>query len=269
MCRPDPELRPRRIRLDLEYDGTEWCGWQVQNEPKGGPRKGQATIQEVLEEKLSQILQEEVRVIGSGRTDSGVHAEGQVAAFSTLSDISTKKLQSSLNSLLPGSIAVHRLREVHADFHPQHDALKKCYRYRILNRPQRSALDRAKVLHVSRPLDLSAMERGLSYLIGEHDFFAFQGSGRKAACTVRQMSRAELRREGEWIVLEFEANGFLYRMVRSLVGTLLQIGLGKRPAEDMARLLQSGERCAVGPTAPAKGLTLAWVRYPGESKTGD
>lgn len=244
----------RNIRLLLEYDGTAYHGWQRQ--------KNALTIQEVLETALAKLTGEAAKVHGSGRTDAGVHARGQVANFHTAGRIPLKAFYAGLNSLLPRDLAVLDAAEVPMDFHARKSARAKTYEYRILNRRQPSPLNRRYAWVVREPLNLEAMTAAAAALPGEHDFSAFKASGGAPGHAVRQVSAASWR-QGAAGRLRFSitANGFLRGMVRSLVGTMVEIGLGKRPPEDLAGLLNSGDRAGAGPTAPAQGLFLVEVLY--------
>ena len=244
----------RNIRLTLEYDGSAYHGWQRQ--------KNALTIQEVVEKALAKLTGEEIKVLGSGRTDAGVHAWGQVANFHTASHIPLKAFYAGLNSLLPRDIAVLDAAEAPPDFHARKSALAKTYEYRILNRKEPSPLNRRYAWVVREVLDLEALSYAAAMLLGEHDFSAFRASGGNPGHAVREVFQAAWH-PGEEDHLRFAitANGFLRGMVRSLVGTMVEIGQGKRLAEDLAWLLQSGDRAAAGPTAPACGLFLVEVVY--------
>ncbi len=244
----------RNIRLLLEYDGTRYHGWQRQ--------KNALTLQEVVEEALKRITQEEVRVIASGRTDAGVHALGQVANFRTASRARLQAFEGGLNSILPDDIAVLEAREVPLEFHARQAARAKTYEYRILNRAQRSPLHHHYGWWIAYPLNLEAMARAGAALVGEHDFQAFMASGSGVTRTVRRVSAATWKSHpGGWLRFSITANGFLRGMVRSLVGTLAEVGRGQRPPEDLGELLAHPDRRRVGPTAPPGGLYLVGVEY--------
>ncbi len=244
----------RTIRLTLEYDGSGYHGWQRQ--PNG------LTVQEVVEKALATILGQEVRVHGSGRTDAGVHALGQVAHFRTAATLPLAAFCEGLNSLLPRDIAVLEAQEAPPDFHARYTARAKTYEYRILNRPQDRQVQRHFCWWLSRPLDLHRLQTAAADLLGEHDFAAFQASGSDVKTTVRRVLEASWEaREGGWRIFRITADGFLRGMVRSLVGTLVEIGWGKRPVDDLARILASRDRRQAGPTAPAAGLYLVTVIY--------
>lgn len=246
---------PRNLKAVLEYEGTAYLGWQRQ--PQG------PTVQEVLEEALARLVGRRVPVVGSGRTDAGVHALGQVANFRVVSRIPTERFAAALNAHLPGDVAVLEVTEVPWGFHARRDARWKHYRYTLLCRPSRPALERGRVYHVPLPLDLEAMRAAARILVGRHDFRAFAAADphRRRRSTVREMGRAAVTRVGERVHLDFVASGFLYRMVRTLAGTLLEVGLGKRPPASVAELLAGAPRAAAGPSLPPRGLTLVAVHY--------
>jgi tRNA pseudouridine38-40 synthase len=244
----------RNIRLLIEYDGTNYQGWQVQ--PKG------PTIQGILEEKLGLLTGQPVQLFGSGRTDSGVHALGQVAHFKTQSQMDIRTIQKALNSLLPHDIVIQKAEEVGEGFHARKHSKSKIYEYRILNRNLRSAFHYGYVWHIPQKLNLTEMKKATQSLIGEHDFSAFRTVGSTTQTTVRRVVRAEWKRGRDGLIrFEIEANGFLKQMVRSIVGTLVEIGKGRRKPEDLRKILNSKNRKEAGPTAPAQGLFLKEVKY--------
>ena len=245
---------PRNIRLVLEYDGSRYHGWQRQ--------RGDLSIQQVLEEALERLTGEPIKLIGSGRTDAGVHALGQVANFRTNRTIPLKAFHEGLNSTLPYDIAVLEAREAPPEFHARKSALSKTYEYRILNRPSRSPLHHHYGWWLSQPLDLDAMAAAAEFLPGEHDFTAFRASGSGNRHPVRRMDAGRLADPSRRLApLQLTGNGFLRGMVRSLVGTMVEIGKGKAKPELLAELLASGERRRAGPTAPGRGLYLVEVAY--------
>jgi tRNA pseudouridine38-40 synthase len=244
----------RNIRLLLEYDGTRYHGWQRQ--------KNANTIQETVETALRRLTGEEVRLVGSGRTDAGVHALGQVANFRTESRIPLKAFHAGLNSLLPWDIAVLEAREAAPEFHARKSAQAKTYEYRILNRPSRSPLHHHFGWWIEAPLEVNAMAAAALGLPGEHDFSAFRAAGSSTRNPVRRILESRWQTHpGGWLLFTVTANGFLRGMVRSLVGTMVEIGRGKTSAEVLAELLHRPERRRAGPTAPAQGLYLIEVRY--------
>jgi len=241
----------RNLKLTLEYEGTGYHGWQVQPD--------QVTIQQVIQERLAGILQERVVLVAAGRTDAGVHALEQVANFHSSSTIAADSLQKALNSLLPGDIAVTGVEEVAEDFSARFWARRKVYLYRILNRSYPSSFWRRYSWFLPRRLDVPAMEKALASLLGSHDFSAFRASGCTARSVIRTLHRADLTRQGDMIEIRLEANAFLRYMVRNIVGTLVEIGLGKRPVENLGEVLAGRDRRQAGPTSPACGLTLEKV----------
>ncbi len=244
----------RNIKLIIEYDGTNYQGWQVQ---PGGP-----TVQGTLEEKLSRLTGERIRLFGSGRTDSGVHALGQVAHFKTQSQMDTRTIQRALNSLLPSDIMVQKVEEAPESFHARKHSKSKVYEYRILNRNLRSAFHREYVWHIPQKLNLAEMKKATQILIGEHDFSAFRTVGSPTRTSIRRVIRVEWKRGRDGLIrFEIEANGFLKQMVRSIIGTLVEIGRGKMKASDLRKILNSKDRREAGPTAPAQGLFLKEVKY--------
>jgi len=244
----------RNIKLLIEYDGTNYQGWQVQ--PKG------PTIQGILEEKIGLLTGQSVQLFGSGRTDSGVHALGQVAHFKTQSQMDTHTIQRALNSLLPHDIVIQKAEEVDEGFHARKYSKSKIYEYRILNRNLRSAFHRGYVWHIPQKLNLTEMKKATQSLIGEHDFSAFRTVGSPTRTTVRRVIRAEWKRGRDGLIrFEIEANGFLKQMVRSIIGTLVEIGKGRMEAAEIREILNSRDRKEAGPTAPAQGLFLKEVKY--------
>lgn len=245
----------RNIKLTIEYDGTNYQGWQVQGDAP--------TIQKTLEEAITNVVQHPVTVVGSGRTDAGVHALGQVAGFSTSSEIPAQNLAYAINSHLPPDVAVPAAEDAPPEFHARYSAKQKTYRYTILNRDVRSPLLRNRAYRLRAGLDLGEMKRAASHLIGEHDFQAFQSKSLEAEgkSSVRTITRLSIERSGDLIELYVTANGFLYNMVRAIVGTLIEAGIGKIDADEVKRILDSKDRSIAGPTAPARGLCLMEVVY--------
>ncbi|HEY6007299.1 MAG TPA: tRNA pseudouridine(38-40) synthase TruA [Geobacteraceae bacterium] len=243
----------RSIKLIIEYDGSNYAGWQVQ--PNG------LTIQEVLEGALAKLLGEPVRVRSSGRTDAGVHARGMVAAFDTAKSLPLRAFSDGLNSLLPADIAVKEAEEAPPGFDPRRRAQGKCYRYTILNAARRSPLRRFHVWQVREALDLEAMQRAALHFVGEHDFAAFRTTGCAARTTVRRIDRVEIVRDGDLITVDVQGSGFLKNMVRIMVGTLVEVGQGKREPRSIAGLLGDPQGGRAGATAPPQGLCLQEVYY--------
>ena len=245
------------FRLTLEYDGKDFRGWQVQPNNQA-PR----TVQGTLEDALERITGRRVRVVGSGRTDAGVHAEGQVAHAQIETELGADGLRHALGGVLPVDLAVISVEIAGAAFHARRDALSKRYRYSVWNGEHSSPLRRRRAAWFRPALDLEPMRRAALDLAGEHDFASFQASGTQVRTTVRTLSRVEVRGEtrGE-IALTFQGSGFLRHMVRNLVGTLLEVGTGRRAADSMPTLLAARDRRLAGPTAPAAGLSLVSVDY--------
>lgn len=241
-----------RIRLEIEYDGTEYVGWQRQ--------KNGRSIQEMLEAAVSKVTGEEAAVIGSGRTDAGVHATGQVAHFDTQSDLEPGRFAAALNFYLPDDIRVMTSEEAPPDFHARFSALGKTYVYTFRNHPQRSAIHRGLSAHLPGEADLEAMRKGAAYLIGEHDFASFC-THPEGKDTVRTIEQIGLARRGPYIQMEITGSGFLHNMVRIIAGTLAEVAMGKLIPEEVGRILEARDRNEAGPTAPARGLLLKKVYY--------
>ena len=244
-----------QLKLIVEYDGEAFQGWQLQ---PGGP-----TVQSVLEQALATALREPVRVRGAGRTDAGVHARGQVAAVRvTQVPADLARLQKSLNALTPDDVAVRAIEIVGDDFDPRRHARSRAYEYRILNTPAPSPFWRRHAWYLPRALDVDAMAAAAALLVGEHDFAAFRAADAEVVrSTVRRAFVSRIDREDEMLVYRIEATAFLKHMVRNIVGTLVEVGSGVRPANDMAAVIDSRDRGRAGPTAPPHGLCLVAVRY--------
>ena len=244
----------RTIKLTIEYDGTNYRGWQIQ--PK------EQTIQGMIEGKLALLMGETIHLIGSGRTDAGVHAFSQIAHFKTQSQMDVRSIQRALNSLLSPDIVIKRVEEVEEGFHARRQSKSKVYEYRILNQDLRSAFHRGYVWHIPQKLNLIEMEEATKWLIGEHDFSSFRSVGTPTRTTVRRVMRAEWKKGRKGLIyFEIEANGFLKQMVRAIVGTLVEVGKGKISSEEFQRVLDFKDRKKAGPTAPARGLFLREVKY--------
>ena len=246
----------RCIRMTVAYDGTNYHGWQEQ--------PGQVTVQGTLVERLATIVRERPALEGAGRTDAGVHALGQVAAFKTEHEIPLPRLLAAVNSRLPPDIVVTDMREAPLEFRPSVDALSKHYRYRIYRSPFKPVFEARYVWHWYRPLALGPMREAARRLVGRHDFKSFEGRGSNREETVREILRLDIEEVGNELWFEVEGDRFLYRMVRNLVGTLTEVGRGHRPPEWAAEALAALDRTAAGPTAPPQGLCLMEVRYPPE-----
>lgn len=244
----------RRIRLILQYEGTRYVGWQVQ--PNG------LSIQAVLEREIEKLSGEHPTLFASGRTDSGVHALAQTAHFDTASRIPPEKWCFALNTGLPRDIRVLYSGEAPRDFHTRFDVWKKHYRYTLEYAPHASVFTRNTAFHVHGVLELAAMEQAAVAILGEHDFCAFKSAGIEPKSTLRRIYRSEWTKEGNYLHYDIAGSGFLYNMVRILVGTMLDIGAGRLPADSLERALRSGDRSDAGATAPAHGLMLSRVQYP-------
>ena len=243
----------RNLRLDICYDGTRYRGWQrltgVDN-----------TIQGKLEQTLSRLLGEPVEVAGSGRTDAGAHALGQVVSFHTESGLSCQEILEGLRRYLPEDVGIYSCQEVHPRFHARLNARTKTYRYRIWNSSNPCVFDRKFLWQLPEELDLEAMKKAGEYFLGEHDFSAFCANKKMKKSTLRRIDDIEIERNGEEITLTFTGNGFLYNMVRILVGTLVEVGRGERIADSIPALFGQKRECA-GILAPAQGLCLMEVNY--------
>jgi len=244
----------KTIRLTLEYDGTAYAGWQVQ--PNG------LAIQEVVEDALEQVTGERVRLHSSGRTDAGVHARGMVAHFTTDKALPLSAYREGVNRLLPSDIAIREACEVPHGFHARFDAAGKWYRYTIYQGDVRSPLFGRRAWHIRKPLDLDAMREGSLAFVGRHDFSAFRSSSCEAQTTSRTIHSIDILLHGNLLLIDVRGDGFLKNMVRIMVGTLVEIGLGKRGAHDVALLLEGRDRNHAGKTAPPEGLCLMEVWYP-------
>ena len=244
----------RNIKLTIEYDGGAYHGWQIQ--------PGLRTIQGVMREQITQIIQEKVNLIGAGRTDAGVHALAQVANFKTENTIDLLSLQRGLNSLLPPDIVVKVVEEVEDEFHARFSARSKVYEYHILNRSYPSAILRDYAWFIPHDIDLTPMRRCGKLLIGSHDFSSFRASGDESRHSMREIIRLEIkRREDNLVVIAIEANAFLREMVRSIVGTLVDVGRGKASVPEFKEIFEAHDRRRAGMTAPAYGLFLVEVKY--------
>ena len=252
-----------KIKLVIEYEGTDYHGWQVQ--------PGLKTIQGALESKLSMITKADTGVIGAGRTDAGVHALGQVAHFETNSRMTPEEFKAALNSVLPRDIVIKHVQEVESDFHARHSATSRIYRYTILNDRTPSAFLRNYAYLVPDPIDVDSMADACQYLLGTHDFSSFASTGDPVRSFVRTVSDARildvehaaslLHNQHRLIHFHIEANAFLRCMVRAIAGTLLEIGKGKMLPEKMRDIIEAKDRSAAGPSLPARGLCLIKVDY--------
>lgn len=244
----------RRVRIFVAYDGTAYCGWQIQ--PNG------VTVEEVLNNRLHKLTGEDIHVIGASRTDSGVHALGNVAVFDTECSIPSERMSYALNQKLPEDIVVLRSDEVSLDWHPRYQSqVTKTYEYHIYNAPVPNPLKRRYSAFVSFPMDVEKMKQGAGYLVGEHDFVSFCNVRTNAADTVRRIDSIEIEKKGADITIRVTGNGFLYNMVRIIVGTLIRVGRGFYTPKKVKEILDAKERTEAGVTAPAEGLVLVEIRY--------
>lgn len=239
----------RNIKVTLEYDGTDFSGWQIQPH--------QRTVQGVLQDALAELLQKEVKLTGAGRTDAGVHALNQIATFRTETHLGTEEIKNGANSLLPPDLSVKRAEEAPSSFNARRDAVARTYRYRIV--PTRSPTRRRYAWELKYSLNLSRMRKASRSLLGVHDFTSFS-SGSSPNKTVK-VSTCEWKRRGDEIVMDIEADHFLHNMVRVLVGTLVDVGRGRLSVEDLSQILEARDRTLAGPTAPPQGLCLVDVEY--------
>jgi len=244
----------RNIKLILEYDGTNYAGWQIQ---PGGIK----TIQGVLSSTLSALLSEEIKVVGASRTDAGVHATAQVAAFKSTTTMPTSGLQIAVNNLLPPDIVITGIEEVSLDFDPRRHAESKRYLYRILNRPIPSSLNRFLAWHVYHLLDIDRMARGAEKFIGSMDFASFMARDSDAKHSVREITSIDIRRTDDFVEIEVTGAAFLRHMVRIIVGTLVSVGNGKLSPDDISPIIESRDRKRAAMTAPPHGLYLQEVIY--------
>lgn len=246
----------RRIKLTVAYDGTDYCGWQKQ--PNG------ITVEEVLNRAICKLTGEEIQVIGASRTDSGVHAMGNVAVFDTESTIPGERFAMALNQRLPEDILVVESEEVPLNFHPRYCNTRKTYEYHILNTRVPLPTKRRTHYFVSFPLDLEAMRQAAAYLVGEHDFASFCNIKSQVESTVRTIYSLDLVQQGEEITIRITGNGFLYNMVRIIVGTLVRVGRGYYRPEQVKEILDAKQRTEAGVTAPPQGLFLVEIAYEDE-----
>lgn len=244
----------KRVMLRVAYDGTNYNGWQVQ--PGGN------TIEDILNRHLSELVKEPVKVIGASRTDAGVHALGNVAVFDTNARMPAEKFSYALNTRLPADIRIQSSEEVPADFHPRYQETIKTYEYSILNRRFPDPTKRLYSLFHYYPLDVEKMQKALEYLVGEHDFKSLCTHKDEVENTVRTIYSARIKKEDDLITIRITGNGFLYNMIRIIVGTLLRVGGGYFEPEYMEELLEKKDRQAAGETAPPQGLKLVEIRYP-------
>lgn len=242
-----------RVKLTVSYDGTAYCGWQVQ--PNG------ITIEEVLNKELSVLCGEDIKVVGASRTDSGVHALGNVAIYDTTFPMDANRISYALNSKLPYDIVVTDSCEVDASWHPHLVDSVKTYEYRILNTTFADPLRRLYTYHYHHALDTEAMSKAAKHLEGEHDFTSFCSVKAQVSTFIRTLYSVEVVRQGDEIIIRCSGNGFLYNMVRIIAGTLIRVGEGKISPDDMTSIIEARDRAASGPTAPAHGLSLVKIDF--------
>lgn len=244
----------RKIKLTIEYDGTNYHGWQIQ--------KNANTIQETVEKAISKLIGERIGVVGCSRTDVGVHAYGQVAHFLTNSNIPGDKFSYAINNLLPSDIVVRLSEEVAEDFHSRYSSKGKKYRYLIYNEAHSSAIMRNRACHIRPKLNFKEMCAAAEYFIGKHDFAAFQATGGQVRSSVREIYGIDvIKREDNVISIEVYGNGFLYNMVRIIAGTLIYVGIGKIQALEIPKIIEGLDRTKAGKTAPSEGLYLMEIYY--------
>jgi tRNA pseudouridine38-40 synthase len=243
----------RQSKIIVDYDGTDFCGWQVQ--PHG------RSVQAELEAALLRLTGETIRVGGAGRTDAGVHARGQTAAFLTAAPIPIANFAAALNSRLPKDIAARSAEEAAENFHPRYDAKMKWYRYTLFCSPMRPALERRYVWHLKFPLDFSAMTAAAAQFIGRRDFTSFSNQDRAGEDNVREVTKCALTRSGEKVFIDVEGRSFLYNMVRNIVGTLVDVGCGRFAPTAIPEIFAARNRAAAGQGAPACGLCLERIDY--------
>lgn len=243
----------KRIKLTVAYDGTDYCGWQIQ--------KNGVTVEEVLNRALSRLTGEKITVIGASRTDAGVHARGNVAVFDTDARIPAERIAYAVNALLPEDVVVVRSEEVPAGWHPRKCVSVKTYEYRILNREFPDPVRRRDTYFVSFPLDLDRMRQAAGYLKGTHDFKSFCSAQTSVEDTVRTIYSLDVEKAGDLFTVRVRGNGFLYNMVRIIAGTLAGVGRGYFEPEEVERMLEKKDRTKAGVTAPPQGLTLVGIEY--------
>lgn len=239
--------------LKVAYDGTNYHGWQLQ--------PNAVTIESVLNETLSELFQEDIKVIGASRTDAGVHAMGNIAVFDTKSRMPAEKVSYALNQRLPEDIKIQKSWQVEDDFHPRHQNSMKTYEYRILNTEFPVPTERLYAYFTYVPLDIKLMQEAAAYLEGEHDFKSFCSVNTTVESTVRIIYQIQVEKNNDTIVIRVTGNGFLYNMIRIIAGTLIEVGRGKIEPIEIRNILEAKDRECAGPTAPANGLTLMEYRY--------
>ena len=243
----------KRVMLVVAYDGTNYCGWQIQ--------ANGITVQEELNRCLSKLLKEPIQTVGASRTDAGVHALGNVAVFDTAARMPAEKISYALNTYLPEDIRIQYSAEVAADFHPRYCESEKTYEYRILNRRFPLPTQRLYTYFYHYKLDVEKMREGASFLDGRHDFASFCGGNAQVKSTVREVTGIDIEKKDDVITIQVRGRGFLYNMVRIIAGTVIEIGNEQYPPEKMGEILRACDRQQAGPTAPACGLTLKEIKF--------
>ncbi len=244
----------KNFKITIEYDGTPFSGWQIQN--------NRSTVQGEIEKSLSQILNQKIKINGSGRTDAGVHALGQTANFFAATSIPCQALKKGVNSIINGPIVIKKCETVDSDFHARYSAVSKEYHYHILNRPDPCAVGKNYIWHLKKDLDIDQMNKCCSLITGIHDFKSFEGAGSPRSHTIREIFFSSVEKpDKDRIVFKIKANGFLRFMVRNIMGTLVSAGLSKISPNDFKKILQAEDRNAAGMTAPPQGLFLIRVNY--------
>ncbi|WP_052221492.1 tRNA pseudouridine(38-40) synthase TruA [Clostridium homopropionicum] len=246
-------LLKKNFKLVIEYDGTNYAGWQRQNNA--------ITVQKILEEVLEKLTGRNINVIGCSRTDSGVHARGFICNFVTETTIPPSKIKYAINNLLPNDIVILDSSEVPINFHSRYNCIKKTYTYTILNREEPAAINRNYVYHFKRPLDIDLMKKGSEFLIGTHEFDSFRKIGSSVKTTTRTIYSIDIEKQEYYIKFNITGNGFLYNMVRIIVGTLLDVGVGKMTPESVKEILLAKDRSKAGMSLPAQGLCLEKIYY--------
>ncbi|MBQ7676971.1 MAG: tRNA pseudouridine(38-40) synthase TruA [Lachnospiraceae bacterium] len=242
-----------KIKLTIAYDGTNYCGWQVQ--PNG------TSIQELIDLELSKLFKGKIKTVGASRTDAGVHAKGNVATFEVMTMMPPEKIAYALNAGLPADIVVQASEEVPERFHPRFSESIKTYEYHILNRTFPDPMRRHYTCFYYHPLDVEAMNEAAGYLVGEHDFTSFSSIHAQTNSYVREVLSCAVEKADDEVVLRISGRGFLYNMVRIIAGTLIEVGGGMRKADDIIRILEARDRGEAGPTAPPEGLVLMGIEY--------
>lgn len=245
----------RKIQLIIEYDGTDFCGWQVQ--------PGGRSVQQAIEDAIEHLTLVKTRIYGAGRTDAGVHARGQVAVFTTGSDIPAEKFSTAITSRLPKDVCVRESSEAAAEFDPRHDAKLKLYRYSIYAASIRPAIGRQYAWHIKWPLDFEKMQTAAQFLLGQHDFTSLsnQKCNTPGANNIRTINECNLHREGNLVTIDVIGRSFLYNMVRNIAGLLVDVGTGHFRPDEIPEIIAARERSRAGQGAPACGLCLEWIRY--------